>query len=231
VAQEPLTPPPPITPIDEEPEDAHPGPSTSRRYISPTDSPFHSSHHANLPPTPGGEQSDAEDGLPLSSQSSTSSRSLSPVNTSGARNLFSTPRRQRPSSLTHFAASLSDTGSDLAIQVHRPPDTPTSPNPPTPHPRDIHLHALTPRPSADQHRTGSSGSDRDVPAEILQDTALTRQDPPPYSPLNAFTYAEGVDLDLPAEFIAAALEGSTPPSSAIGQANVTRSDRRRSRRR
>jgi hypothetical protein len=230
-AQEPLTPPPPITPIDEEPEDVHPGPSTTRRYISPTDSPFHSSLHTNLPSTPGGEESDAEDGVHLSPQSSTSSRSLSPVDTSGARNLFSTPRRQRPSSLTHFAASLSDTGSDLAIQVHPPPDTPMSPNPPTPHPRDIHLQALTPRPSADHHRAGSPGSDRDVPAEILQGTALTRQDPPAYSPLNAFTYADGVDLDLPAEFIAAALEGSTPPSSAIGQANMARSDRRRSRRR
>jgi len=60
VAPEPLTPPPPITPIDEEPEDGSAGPSTSRRYISPTDSPFHSSPNTNLPPMPDGEQGDQD---------------------------------------------------------------------------------------------------------------------------------------------------------------------------
>ncbi|KAJ6610056.1 concanavalin A-like lectin/glucanase domain-containing protein [Mycena sp. CBHHK59/15] len=218
---EPLTPPPPITPIVEEtPEAGVPGPSTSRRYISPTDLPFHAPPNINLP-SDVQEADEAERSAP--SSPATSSRSLSPDPAAGARNPFSTPRRQRHS-LTHFAASLSDSGSELTIQVHPPPESPMTPNPPTPNLRDIHLQALSHRRTAsgDSHHSSRGEVDDQLPEP------LTRRDPPAYSPLDAFTYSDGVHIDLPAEVIAAALEGNAMPTSVIGQANT--SDRRRSRR-
>jgi hypothetical protein len=228
---EPLTPPPPITPIDEELDEGTAGPSTNRRYISPTDLPFHTPPHINIPSSPGesvtGGESDGQDAS-VSSNSSLLSRSPSPEAVAGARNPFSALRRQRDS-LTHFAVSLSDSGPHLRVQVHPPPDSPSTPNPPTPNYRDIHLQALT-RPNTNSIRSNSN-----VPIERLPHPAvasLSRREPPAYSPLDAYTYSEGVHIDLPAEFIAAALEGSTPPASAVGQGNSSaQSDRRRTRRR
>ncbi|KIK71062.1 hypothetical protein GYMLUDRAFT_235438 [Collybiopsis luxurians FD-317 M1] len=228
---EPLTPPPPITPIDEEPND-EPNASTSPRYISPTDLPFHAPLNTNLPPSPGphhsrvAQESDSDDDSVASS-----SRPSSPI-ASGAINPFSTPRRMRRS-LTHLAASLSDSGAETHIQVHPPPDSPLSPPPPTPNPHDIHLQALT---RSDHRRTSSSGSQgspsSNGEADRLNTTAaLSRRDPPAYSPLDALTYADGVHIDLPAEVISAALEGNTLPASILGQGNGTRSSGRRSRRR
>ena len=131
----PLTPPPPITPIDELSEAgaqgnavAGPGPSSSGRYISPTDTPFHTPTARNdLPPSPptregdGGEVFESEDEgtspslgssnpnprpnpNPDSNQSQTRSSttrnwSRSPPPSSGA-NPFNTPRGIR-SSQTH----------------------------------------------------------------------------------------------------------------------------------
>lgn len=245
---EPITPPPPITPIYEESgeNDGDPGPSSSRRYISPTDLPFHTPPNANLPASPGSPMSDdADDAESFSGQSSpaVSSRSLSP-SAAGARNPFITPSRHRHS-LTHFATSLSDPGlllgSDLTVQVHPPPDSPMSPNnnPPTPYPLDIHLQALNShrrtQSAGSRGRAGNGGepnSDDEGSADgLLTPVGLTRRDPPAYSPLDAFTYSDGVHIDLPAEFITAALEGSSVPENAVGQANASRSDRRRSRRR
>lgn len=226
----PMTPPPPITPINEEPdESAEAGPSSSPRYMSPTDLPFHAPPNTNLPPSPGvPTYQDTEEGELGSGPSSPSdsSRSLSPEGVSGANNPFTTPRRHRQS-VTHFVASLSDSGSELAIQVHPPPDSPMTPNPPTPNHRDIHLQALSRSTNNDHRRTGSNGSDRNV----LTAEGLTRRDPPAYSPLDAYTYADGVHIDLPADVIAAALEGNSVPAASVGQAHVSRSDRRRSRRR
>ncbi|KAJ7925845.1 endosome protein [Mycena leptocephala] len=220
-AEPPMTPPPPITPIFEEAPDASaPGPSTSRRYISPTDLPFHAPPNTNLPSDI--QEADEDERTTAPSSPATSSRSLSPDAPAGARNPFTTPRRHRPS-LTHMAASLSDSGSELTIQVHPPTESPMTPNPPTPNVLDIHLQALS------SHRRTSSGgshSSRD-PDDRLPAETLTRRDPPAYSPLDAFTYQDGVHIDLPAEVIAAALEGNAMPTSAIGHGN---SDRRRTRR-
>ncbi|KAF9044769.1 SPRY-domain-containing protein [Hymenopellis radicata] len=204
---EPVTPPPPITPIEEEPgENA----SSSRRYISPTDLPFHAPPNTNLPTMLDHDTAMSDDDdMSLRSSPTLSSRSLSPE---GARNPFTTPRRHRYS-LTHVAASLSDSGSpNVTVQVHPPPDSPMSPNPPTPNHRDIHLQALSSR--SDHRRTGSAGSahdDGDVEDDRLTNGSLSRRDPPAYSPLDAFTYADGVHIDLPAEVIAAALEGHSIP--------------------
>ncbi|KAH9486882.1 Protein ssh4 [Psilocybe cubensis] len=125
--------------------------------------------------------------------------------------------------------------SDLTVHLHPPPDSPMSPNinPPTPGVRDIHLQAISPG----HRRAGSSGSSNNNPSSTPTDrltpsSPLTRRDPPAYSPLDAYTYAEGVHIDLPAEVIAAALEGNSVPAASIGQSNSSQpSDRRRSRRR
>ncbi|KAG2159925.1 SPRY-domain-containing protein [Suillus bovinus] len=188
------SPPPPITPIIEEPDSIDP--SSVQGYLSPTDLPFHTPPNNNLPlyPTPEGE-SEQEDGDDTPSQSPTSSRSQSPESEGAA-------------------------GSDLTIQVHPPPDSPRSPNPPTPNQRDIHLQAFT-------SSASTEGSDD---ASEARSPTFMRRDPPAYSPLDAFTYAEGVHIDLPADVIAAALEGGSIPPGAIGQGNSERSERRRSRR-
>lgn len=213
------TPPPPITPIIEEPDSTDP--SIGQGYLSPTDLPFHTPPNHALPlyPTTEGE-SEQEDGDGTPSHSPTSSRSQSPESegAAGASSLFSIPRFRRDS-FTHFLAAMQHAGSDLAIQVHPPPDSPRSPNPPTPQPRDIHLEAFT----------SSSAEGSDDASEARSPTFM-RRDPPAYSPLDAFTYAEGVHIDLPADVIAAALEGDSIPPSAIGQGNSDRSERRRSRR-
>jgi hypothetical protein len=53
-----LGPPPPIS---EEPDEHGAGPSTTRRYISPTDSPFHSPRRTNMP-MPGQERGEDDEG-------------------------------------------------------------------------------------------------------------------------------------------------------------------------
>ncbi|PPQ88663.1 hypothetical protein CVT25_010239 [Psilocybe cyanescens] len=213
----PMTPPPPITPIDEaveEPED---------------------------------EESSSDDpSVPLLNRGPGASRSPSPPTTSsrssrppdaGARNPFTNHRHRMSSSITHFATSLSVSRSELTVQLHPPPDSPMSPNanPPTPGVRDIHLQAITPG----HRRAGSTGSPSNSAGlsptpndRLLPGSPLSRRDPPAYSPLDAYTYADGVHIDLPAEVIAAALEGNSVPATSIGQSNSSQSsDRRRSRRR
>ena len=283
----PTTPPPPITPIDEEESPLNvAGPSNhNSRYMSPTDMPFHTapSVSLNLPMSPHqeGTEFDGESiNLPTSGASSTlsspRSRSLSPVESSsaaaGASSLFSTPRRPRQP-FTHFAKRLSNSGSELTrgssgqddrrtggsdgegaeltVQVHTPnhppPESPATPNPPTPNQRDIRLQALSnlsstltsptghSRRQSGSNATGTSQStdgDDDGPEDVLGADEITRRDrsPPAYSPLDAFTYSDGVHIDLPAEVISAALEGEGLPASAVGQRSNSR-ERRRSRRR
>ncbi|GLB36209.1 putative protein with domain in SPla and the RYanodine receptor [Lyophyllum shimeji] len=195
-APSPLTPPPPITPIDEEEQEdeARPtstaGPSRIARFFGNA-APEGYQRLSVDPPSPDedAETSGSASGPP----SSQSSRSLSPVRaTSGA--------------------------AELTVQIHPPPDSPMSPiqNPPTPNHRDIHLQALSRPTRGSQRRTGSSGSGSEgAPSEdrLGPVARLTRRDPPAYSPLDAFTYADGVHIDLPAEVIAAALEveGAKPP--------------------
>ncbi|KIK06939.1 hypothetical protein K443DRAFT_232745 [Laccaria amethystina LaAM-08-1] len=187
----PLTPPPPITPIDEAPEDHYEvEPSTSDNPTQPL-----------LTRVSGNHDSDGRSASVSSSPAS--SRSLSPDIVPGPQ---------------------------LSVQLHPPPDSPMSPgNPPTPNQRDIHLQALT----SGHRRSGSQGHDRSTSDDrLLQSTALSRRDPPAYSPLDAYTYADGVHIDLPAEVIAAALEGNSMPASAMGQSSNPRpTERRRTRRR
>ncbi|KAF8912717.1 concanavalin A-like lectin/glucanase domain-containing protein [Gymnopilus junonius] len=210
----PITPPPPITPIDEEPDDED----------SASDDP-------SAPLLNNRETTSIRQGRRTGAGAS---RSPSPTVSSrshdaGARNPFTNHRHQLSSSRTHFAASLSvpsrGSGSELTVQLHPPPDSPMSPNinPPT------RARSGASSASTDSGDPGSASStDR-----LLPSSPLGRRDPPAYSPLDAYTYADGVQIDLPAEVIAAALEGSSVPPTAIGQSsNSSRSsDRRRSRRR
>ena len=203
LAESPITPPPPITPIDE---------AVGDEDNSPSDD-------ASAPL------------LRRALDNSVGSRSPSPSARpfdAGARNPF-TNHRHHPSPLTHFANSLSVPRSELT--VHPPPDSPMSPNanPPTPGQLDIHLQALAPG----HRRLGSTGSThQNSDTERIPNRPLTRKDPPAYSPLDAYTYVDGVHIDLPAEVIAAALEGGSIPPSTVGQSNAAQpSERRRSRRR
>ncbi|KAJ3494672.1 hypothetical protein NLJ89_g10756 [Agrocybe chaxingu] len=216
----PETPPPPITPIDEEHAGEDEEDSASDDPSAPLLNSAARNRGASRSPSPPTTSSRAHD--------------------AGARNPFTNHRHQLSSSLTHFANTLSVPRQELTVQLLPPPDSPMSPNanPPTPGQRDIHLQAITPG----RRRSDSASSDTSasttptatptVTDRLLPPSPLTRRDPPAYSPLDAFTYADGVRIDLPAEVIAAALEGGSVPPSAVGQSNTSRSsDRRRSRRR
>ncbi|KAF9821972.1 hypothetical protein IEO21_00402 [Rhodonia placenta] len=232
----PDTPPPPITPIEEEAEGSVGGaPSISRRYISPTDSPFHTPPNANIPSSPpqsanARNSAVAEGDGELSSEAGSSQTSRSPsrdVTRAGA-NQFNLPRPQAYT-ITHLrtGSRSSHVGSELAIHVHPPPDSPMSPEPPTPDLRDIHLQALASSSSA----LATSGSHVAHSGQTaLGGLAAPNHDPPAYSPLDAYAYSEGVHIDLPAEVIAAALERGTIPSSMLGTSSSSRSDRHRNRR-
>lgn len=232
----PLTPPPPITPIDEADETDDPS------------VPLLSNHNNRSATGPSRSTS------PTSASASASATSPS----AGARNPF-TNHRHKPS-VTHFTNNnLSAPGhrrtpsSELTVHL-LPPESPMSPNlnPPTPGQLDIHLRAL----ASGHRRTGSTSSNRvnldpisddsdsdtiesltptaspSVTDRLLPTTPLGRRDPPAYSPLDAYTYADGVHIDLPADVIAAALEGGTVPQHAVGQSSQgrPRSGRRRSHR-
>ncbi|EPQ60765.1 SPRY-domain-containing protein [Gloeophyllum trabeum ATCC 11539] len=194
----PSTPPPPITPIEEEPaESSGAGPSTSRRYISPTDLPFHNPPNVNLPSSPPREDADAEE---------TEGEWASP-SSSAATSRSTTPDRAE---------------SELSVRVHPPPESPISPNPPTPNPRDIHLQAL--------NSSAQAGPSLSPSSTLLDEVSALRREPPSYSPLDPFAYQDGVHIDLPADVIAAALERGTIPSSAFSHSSGSRSERHRWRR-
>ncbi|EJD04047.1 SPRY-domain-containing protein [Fomitiporia mediterranea MF3/22] len=203
--QAPQTPPPPITPIEEEGPGG--GPS-SGRYISPTDTPFHTPASTNLPASPPG-QSDADDSEQSSATASPSrSRSMSPV----SRFTVRSPGHSRNAS-----------AAEMVMRLQPPPESPMNfPEPSSPSgAADIHLRALTPMSS----QTGAGGQTRAGPDDG------TARPPPAYSPLDALRYPEGVEVDLPAEVIAAALNRESIPESAVGMGQGDRHRSRRERRR
>ena len=218
----PSTPPPPITPIEEESDSlTGAGPSASRRYISPTDMPFHTPPNANVPASP----TQREEPLRADDESSTAGSASHSRNPSGAgANQFNIPRPQ-PFSITHTrtGSRSSVSGVDLAIQVHPPPESPIPSDLPTPGPRDIHLQALASSSSSATNSTAHDSASSPAHLEAMN------VEPPAYSPLDAFAYPDGAQVDLPAEVIAAALERGALPPHVIGTGN-SRSERHRSRR-
>ncbi|KAI0274653.1 concanavalin A-like lectin/glucanase domain-containing protein [Gloeopeniophorella convolvens] len=210
----PSTPPPPITPIDEEPESNNAGPS--RGYISPTDLPFHTPPNTHIPASP--PHSASEGSVSDAGHHTPPSRSLSPNRGAGANPFIPKPRRQSP--FTHDRRPDSELAS-VRIQALPPPESPTTPgNPPTPNHRDISMQALS---------SMASGEAQDA-LDDRSGATISRREPPAYSPLDAYAYQDGVQLDLPAEVIAAALERGTIPPIPIA-ATRSRSDRRSRRRR
>jgi hypothetical protein len=208
----PSSPPPPITPIDEideEPEDSNAG--VSRGYISPTDLSFHTPPNSHIPASPpSSEGSFSED-----SHHPPHSRSHSHDQAAGANPFIPPPRRQTPSD--HDRRPDSELAS-VRGQILALPDSPSTPgNPPTPNHRDISLQALS----------GVSSSSPASGPQIRSDAGIGGTDPPAYSPLDAYTYRDGVHLDLPAEVIAAALERGTIPPTTIATNRSRRSRRRR----
>ena len=120
-----------------------------------------------------------------------------------------------------------------------------NPNPPTPHSRDIGLRAFAEsqrerNPPA--QRTGGSrlaettehsdifDSDtdsisRDDGPQRTREPTLdgstepdqdTGREPPAYSPLDSFTYADGVHIDLPTDVVATMLENGALPANYVG---------------
>ena len=230
----PLTPPPPITPIDEA-DDGTDDPSA----------PLLSGNISTVarPASPASATASAGARNPFTNHRH--QRSI----THFANNISAPASSGRPA-----------TSSELTVHL-LPPDSPLSPNmnPPTPGQLDIHLQALpsshrrtgsttsNSRPSSiintvthhevdddsDVTPTASPAVTPTVTDRLLPPTSpLTRRDPPAYSPLDAYTYADGVHIDLPADVIAAALEGGTVPPGAVGQmSNARPSERRRTHRR
>lgn len=200
----PRTPPPPLTPLPEEEAStsaAAAGPSL--RYLSPTDAPFHQPAVRGAP-----NLDDSPDGSSGSSSSSNSAASATTGSSVGSTG-----------SQTPTARSPARRNLQIQIQVD-PPESPNPHNPPTPNLLDIDLR---PMPS-------SNGS---TPPATTQGTHLALpagQAPPAYSPLDAYAYAEGVHIDLPAEIIAAALEGRAPNPDQVGSISHASSRRRSSRR-
>jgi len=130
--------------------------------------------------------------------------------------------RSRSRSYSHGHGAESELAS-VRGQILPPPESPTTPgNPPTPNHRDISLQALS----------GVSSSASGVHEALRggSHAGISRRDPPAYSPLDAYTYRDGVHLDLPAEVITAALERGMIPHTTI-TASRTRSERRSRRRR
>ena len=213
----PSSPPPPITPIDEiDEEDESSNAGVTRGYISPTDLSFHTPPNSHIPASPPSSEESISDHGPHSLHS----RSHSHDQSAGANPFIPTPRRQTPSD--HDRRPDSELAS-VRGQVLALPDSPSTPgNPPTPNYRDISLQAL------------SGASSLSPPASGLQEAlraggnaGISRIDPPAYSPLDAYTYRDGVHLDLPAEVITAALERGTIPPNAIATTRSRRSRRRR----
>ncbi|KAH7104610.1 SPRY-domain-containing protein [Auriculariales sp. MPI-PUGE-AT-0066] len=208
VAQQ--TPPPqalPLAPVSE----FGPGPSTShslgQRYLAPTDRTYHHTFRAS------------------STDSGSSASSTDDTSGSGSSGGSHTPTGRSPAS-RRGAEHL-----QIQIQVDPPPsnsapgpdtESPVSANPPTPNLLDIDLRVMAPS-SASPPRAPTSSSvphqRTPTPAQAarregsddLAPPTPNAQAPPAYSPLDAFTYADGVQIDLPAEVIAAALEGRASP--------------------
>ncbi|KIJ45177.1 hypothetical protein M422DRAFT_46977 [Sphaerobolus stellatus SS14] len=201
----PLSPPPPLTPAEEE------GPSP---YISPTDRDENTVHAGSrLPHSP-----------PVVVSSSDSSGSPTPTRS----------RSRVPELVIPPQVDNSD-DSD--------PDSPEHiPNPPTPDHTDIYMQPLSGRNTPQTENTASSGrtsGSRRRREQSRQDfvhlnppprnsslLSIPDREPPAYSPLDAYHYPEGVHVDLPAEVIAAVLEGNQAPASSSGSRSHRRSSRR-----
>lgn len=127
---------------------------------------------------------------------------------------FHTPLRR----LVRRSADVDDdseNGDQVVTVPSSPPVSPQPANPPTPRVSDIHLRPLNLSSGAANAgnlnvTSGPAGAVANVPAlspRTLAALAPPGPPPPEYSPLDVNRYPNGVALDLPADVIAAALEG------------------------
>jgi hypothetical protein len=119
---------------------------------------------------------------------------------------FHTPLRRlvrRPAVSDDDAATSTNEQDENAVVLASPP---VSPNPPTPRVTDIHLRPLN-LSSGSGNNTGSGASVPALSPRTLAALAPPGPPPPEYSPLDVNRYPNGVALDLPADVIAAALDG------------------------
>lgn len=196
-----------------------------------------SSHALDVPPM---------DGTPDTSSASCSLLQEAASNNADNVNVSVRSPSISPSSPPHGAYlapnethNWSSTGADLVVRLHPPPDSPLNPDPPTPSQSDIHLTTISSREQISRARGTPANATTEYNLENMglrtQRSDISQQSatgfpPPAYSPLDAFRYADGVHVDLPAEVIAAALEGVAIPDSAVGQRNLsTRGQQRRGR--
>ena len=238
----PMSPPPPITPISEEGPSDEQQDSQQERYISPTDTPFQTpgAHLPASPPVPNSSQSTSVASSPDSSRaqsprprpSHSHSRSISPAPAG------------RSSALAHHRAgghSRGNSAAEMVMRLQPPPESPM--NFPDPSPgagsagpgaaeESIHLRSLTPM-SSQGNGNARSDASRNAAGEGERERAASdgSRPPPAYSPLDAYRYIDGVEVDLPAEVIAAALNQESIPASAIGTGQNDRHRSRRERRR
>ncbi len=175
------------------------GPSSSAssaRYISPTDAAYHGppAVEARLPP-------------PSPTDSEVSLASDTPL---------IQEREQDPDPEPEPEVIPASSSSNLNLSMD---------NPPTPHVSDIHLRTLNGTHSRHASASGSGTPTRgrreharssSTPGHFLRPPPSEGSSgvaPPAYSPLDAFAYPDGVAIDLPAEMIAAALEGPSATAS------------------
>ncbi|CCO26903.1 Protein SSH4 [Rhizoctonia solani AG-1 IB] len=112
-------------------------------------------------------------------------------------------RTPRPAVSDDDAATSTNEQDENAVVLASPP---VSPNPPTPRVTDIHLRPLN-LSSGSGNNTGSGASVPALSPRTLAALAPPGPPPPEYSPLDVNRYPNGVALDLPADVIAAALDG------------------------
>ncbi|PAV22296.1 SPRY-domain-containing [Pyrrhoderma noxium] len=89
---------------------------------------------------------------------------------------------------------------------------------------------LTPRSGHSRNNSAAEMTGASPPRRDEGDDSSARP-PPAYSPLDAYRYSDGVEIDLPAEVIAAALNSEGIPASAVGSIQNDRTRNRRERRR
>ncbi|CAE6425025.1 unnamed protein product [Rhizoctonia solani] len=119
---------------------------------------------------------------------------------------FHTPLRRlvrRPAVSDDDAATSTNERDGNAVTLASPP---VSPNPPTPRVTDIHLRPLN-LSSNGGNNVGSGANVTTLSPRTIAALAPPGPPPPEYSPLDVNRYPNGVALDLPADVIAAALDG------------------------
>ncbi|KDQ19916.1 hypothetical protein BOTBODRAFT_27332 [Botryobasidium botryosum FD-172 SS1] len=167
--------------------------SATTGYISPTDAEYHTGIHRAF----RGDPEVDEEHWPSDDDTHAEGSSSGSVSPSDSTTELTAHQRGPPSDITIPSSPLSPTGH----------------NPPTPGNSDIGLLPMSLR----GRRRGGTGTNTEAGGNGSGNGSggVPGVEPPAYSPIDAYRYADGVVIDLPAEVIAAALEGA-PQSGGSG---------------